>query len=93
MKDVIYSGNIQQRVLFININCVILGSAGSQRHCGQRPEFACPKIGAATNNRVFTGIHRYLPGAAVFMSRITCNLKFLCSGLHGIHYPGVDQRY
>ena len=52
MKDVIYSGNIQQRVLFININCVILGSAGSQR-----PEFACPKIGAATNNRVFTGIH------------------------------------
>jgi len=88
MKDVINSGNIQQRLLFININCVILGSAGSQR-----PEFACPKIGAATNNRVFTGIHRYLPGAAVFMSGITCNLKFLCSGLHGIHYPGVDQRY
>ena len=71
MKDVIYSGNIQQRLLFININCVILGSAESQR-----PEFACPKIGAATNDRVFTGIHRYLPGAAVFMSRINAISSF-----------------
>ena len=56
MKDVIYSGNIQQRLLFININCVILGSAGSQR-----PEFACPKIGLPRiieYSPVFTGIYR-----------------------------------